>query len=939
MIYLNIVSIIYITICLLYYLYWEGVFFMKKASKLLLICIILTFITLLTGCKKGATMDTRKDINNNQETNKTTKQDDNLRNDISVSPTPTFDQLQVDSSDYNYTLHISNSNPVKISDNLYGLFFEDINFAVDGGIYAEMIKNRSFEYGKMATGGNKHGWNTLGDISFDIIDGSSDGTFLNQHNPNYARLTNSSGSLAGIGNMGFLDGLSITENAVYDFSAYFRSKDYSGPIVVRLQDRDGNIHGETSISGIKDQWWKYEAEITASSTIAQGLKLYVLIEDGCVDMDMISLFPRDTYKNRKNGLRKDIAQTLEALSPAFIRFPGGCVVEGKTLDSAYDWKSSIGNGLEFEINGEVTYGDVATRPLGVNIWGNLNAASNHPYYMSYGLGFYEYFLLCEDLGAEPIPIVNAGLSCQIQGVKSTGTPAQLHAIGTEEFNQYIQDALDLVEFCRGGADSKWGAVRISLGHEEPFTLNYIGIGNEQWGEVYFSRYEAFKEAFQKAAEENPEMYGGIELIVANGPVASDRYAWNKIRLHGSDYAGLVDEHYYMMPSWFLSNTHRYDSYDRNSTPVFLGEYAAKSNTAQAALAEAAFMTGLERNGDIVQLASYAPLFGNSTAVQWTPDLIWFNNNSVWGSVNYYVQKIFANNKSDYVLSTTLEGRKESSGSTISGKIGLGTWMTAATFDNIKVVDNDTGEILFSDDFETNTLDTYTQIGGKWTIDDGKLKQSQASHPVNSVTGDVIYIGNENWSNYTLTLSAIKFGGNEGFLIPFAVKDKDNFFHFNIGGWDNTVACLEQTIGGSKSGQIPETVTNFSVKNNTVYEIKIVVTDNNIKCFINDRQLVNYNIPQPEALYQVTGLDEKGDLIIKLVNVSDTAQNILIKSEDIKIEKGTASLSLLAAETLGDLNNENNPEKVTIKDSTIEVDEAFIYTAPKYSVSVLRIPVQ
>lgn len=273
--------------------------------------------------------------------------------------------------------------------------------------------------------------------------------------------------------------------------------------------------------------------------------------------------------------------------------------------------------------------------------------------MTYGLGFYEYFLLCKDLDCEPIPILNAGLSCQIQGTKKVGVPSEALPADSEEFYRYIQDALDLVEFCKGDETTKWGAIRIAMGHREPFPLTYLGIGNEQWGTVYFERYEKFLKAFDEAAIKTPELYKDIELIVANGPTSTDTYAWKKIKLYGREYAGLVDEHYYMPPSWFLSNTKRYDTYDRNSVPVFLGEYAAKSNNLEAALAEAAFMTGIERNGDIVKLASYAPLFGNSISYQWNPDLIWFKSGVLWKSVNYYVQQLFSTNAAKQIIPTTL----------------------------------------------------------------------------------------------------------------------------------------------------------------------------------------------------------------------------------------------------------------------------------------------
>ena len=536
-----------------------------------------------------------------------------------------------------------------ISPLLYGLFLEDINFSVDGGMYAQMIKNGSFEYGALATNSNKHAYTVSNKetISFEVVNGALDGSCLNENNPSYAMITNTSDAMEGIGNKGHVLGMAIQKDAVYHFSAFLRGLDgYTGPVTVCIDDLDGNILGEAKIPELTEEWTKYELSFTATETANKGLRFWIKLGQGKIAVDMISLFPEDTYKGRPNGIRKDVGEYLEALTPRFLRFPGGCATEGTTKENQYSWKDTIGNGMSFTINGEETIGDVSTRPTSLNIWHN---SSSMPYYMSYGLGFYEYFLLCEDLNCLPVPILNAGMTCPIQ----SGNGYTYVDENSEEFQVYIQDALDLAEFCRGGADTKWGAIRIAMGHEEPFPLKYIGIGNEQWQREYYSHFERFKEAFAKAAEENPEIYGDLELIVGNGPASTDRFAWDQIKVKGKDFAGLVDEHYYETPEWFLANTNRYDYYDRESVPVFLGEYAAKSNTMKAALAEAAYMTGLERNSDIVKMACYAPLFGNDKANQWEPDMMFLANDSLYGTVNYYVQKMFSNSQGIYVLDSEL----------------------------------------------------------------------------------------------------------------------------------------------------------------------------------------------------------------------------------------------------------------------------------------------
>lgn len=901
---------------------------MKKSKLAFVFFSSLLTTFLFTACNKEVATDIAPDTST-----PVVKEEE----DVTQAPTIPTEEA--------YLLSIDNNQQHEISDMLYGLFLEDINFTVDGGIYGEMIKNRSFEYGSMASAGYKHGWSVLGDLDFQVVDGSLNQTYLNSNNPSYARITNTTDVEASISNSGFLDGMAINNDLTYDFSVFLRNPSNLSEITLRLENEYGTIYGESllSITPNKNEWWKYETTITSNAGAAEDVHLSITMKKGSLDLDMVSLFP-ETYKDRDNGLRKDLGEQLEALTPKFLRFPGGCVVEGEGLHNAYSWKDSIGDGMSFNINGETTFGDVATRPIAENIWGNQNSATPHPYYMTYGIGFYEYFLLCEDLGASPIPIVNAGLSCLIQGTRSVGTPADAVEIGSEEFQQYVQDALDLVEFCRGDESTKWGAIRIAMGHAQPFELTYIGIGNEQWGSIYFNRYEAFKAAFNEAAKAKPDLYGDIKLIVANGPIASDQHAWNHIKQKGADYAGLVDEHYYMTPSWFLLNTKRYDSYDRSSTPVFLGEYAAKSNTAEAALAEAAFMTGIERNGDIVSLASYAPLFGNTTNSQWTPDLIWFNNEDVWGSPNYYVQKMFSNHVSDRILSSTLSGNNLSSKVQLRGKVGVGTWMTNASFDNILVTDTASGDILYQESFDKENLDKessegWEEIEGTWSLKDGTYLQSNAGNPRNNITGDVSYVGDSNWTNYTLTLTATKHSGSEGFLIPIAVKDKNNFFHWNIGGWNNTISCLEQTIGGSKSGQIAETVKDIKIENGVTYEIKIMVQDNTISCFLNEQRYITYVIPETEAVYQVAGIDEDQNLIIKLVNVTDQVQKVKLDLQNFPRISGNGTLSLLQAETLGDMNIEKETEKMKTIESSIQLNHEGIYEAPKYSVSIITLPMQ
>ena len=864
----------------------------------------------------------------------------------------------------NFTLDIDSSKKVHdISDMLFGVFIEDINFAADGGLYAEMVQNRSFEFTELAAGDEKHAWSDVGEVTAKVNKTDSTGC-LNKNNPNYMVLENQSEHPAGIANKGFLEGMAVKENAKYNFSVWAKGLDgYTGSLHVAVTN-GSTVLAQGEIDALTANWEKYELELTTNKTATSNVTLQVTIDKGKAALDMVSLFPQDTYKGRKNGMRKDLAEKLEALHPSFLRFPGGCVVEGTNLEGAYDWKSSIGVDKEGEpLAFHDVYGDVAARRQGQNIWTDEQATNDpYPSYMSYGLGFYEYFQLAEDIGAVGVPVINCGISCMIQVPAGGGTEMV-------DVQPYVQDALDLVEFCRGDSSTKWGAVRISMGHEEPFELKYIGIGNEQWGKDFYQHYEAFVDAFDKAKKEKPEMYGDIELMYSAGADDGDsgrdympayEEAANWLKKHPGktilDFAGAVDHHYYNEPDWFLNHTDYYDeeNYARDAAkmtetkfgggiPVFLGEYASFSNTWNSALSEAAYMTGLERNGDIVKMAAYAPLFGNITAVHWAPDLIWFNNHTSTNSVNYYVQKVFAENVGSSLLESQLTEAPLSQNE-LKGKVGLGTWNTSAEFDNVKIVNNNDGKTIAYDNFDTEdslNLNWQKISDGNWSVKSGKLVQSSTSTNTNAYgnTGSTVYFGSPNWKNYTYTVDAVKTGGQEGFLIPIAVSSgRDNYF-WNIGGWNNTVSCLQQVSDGTKSGQLSGTVKNVSLSTGATYKLKVVVTGDNIKCYINDTLYVDYTVGKTGNAdsYQVVSTDETGDIIIKMVNVTGYPKTFAIDIAGAETIGDTADLHLVAGNSLTDDNILGKEEVVTLKSSTVTgIKNQFNYTVPKYSVSVLRV---
>lgn len=514
----------------------------------------------------------------------------------------------------------------EVSPTMHGVFFEDINYGADGGLYAELVQNRSFEHRE-----SLYSWATVSREADGTVDVESTDP-LNSNNPHYLRMNvRSPGKGFGVANHGF-GGIVVKPGESYLFSLRGRSDAaFQGALLVAIEDETGQLLGQSRIEGLTARWQKYEGIIKSSSGATHARLTVLVTSPGRVDMDVVSLFPESTWKQRRNGLRADLVQLLADMKPAFMRFPGGCIVEGKDLANAYRWKDTIG--------------DIADRRQNWNRWQDALRPGHAPqYYQTYGLGFFEYFQLCEDIGAEPLPILNCGMSCQFQDKQ---------LVPLEQIDPFVQDALDLVEFANGPATSPWGARRAAMGHAAPFHLKYLGIGNEQWGEPYFERYPVFYKALKSK-------YPEIQLVTTSGPGVDDNWwnlAWGKFR--GGMPADIVDEHYYRPPNWFLENHQRYDRYDRQGPKVFAGEFAAhdgraKRNNLRAALAEAAFMTGLLRNADVVIMSSYAPLFTKADATQWTPDLIWFDNTRAYGSPSYHVQAMYGRNRPDIVLPLKIE---------------------------------------------------------------------------------------------------------------------------------------------------------------------------------------------------------------------------------------------------------------------------------------------
>jgi alpha-N-arabinofuranosidase len=516
-----------------------------------------------------------------------------------------------------------------ISPTMWGIFFEDINFGADGGLCADKIKNRSFEFPE-----GLMGWTELksvGSGSLQVLDTDP----ATPVNPHYLRLkANKAGY--GVASDGFR-GIGVQKDDDYVFSTMIRTAgDGKAALRIELVTKDGKVLAQAALPQADSKWSRPSVTLRPSATELKARLQIVADTAGTVDLDWVSLVPKKTWKDRPNGLRTDVVQWLADLKPGFLRFPGGCIVEGSTVALRYQWKKTIGKPED--------------RPLLINRWNQEFKHRPAPdYFQSFQLGFFEYFQLCEDIGAEPLPILNCGMACQFNSGE---------LVPLDKLDPYIQDALDLVEFANGPADSKWGKIRAEMGHAKPFGMKFHGVGNEQWGPQYIERYELFAKALKAR-------YPDIKLISSAGPSPDDerfQFLWPKLRQLKAD---IVDEHCYANPEWFFDSAARYDKYDRKGPKVFMGEYAAQSvktvspdnrNNWRCALSEAAFMTGMERNADVVVMSSYAPLLAQEDLWQWRPDLIWFDNLQSYGTPNYYVQQLFSCNRGDFVLPARVDGQ-------------------------------------------------------------------------------------------------------------------------------------------------------------------------------------------------------------------------------------------------------------------------------------------
>lgn len=760
---------------------------------------------------------------------------------------------------------------VRVSPLLYGHFFEEINRAGDGGLYAELVRNRSFEDAtqpeawSLVTGGA-----AAGRVELDRS------RPLNSNNVTALRLdiaTLPTGTRVGVANAGF-HGIAVEKGELYSLTLAARGDAvFRGDLRITLERTNGAVLAAETIRGIGPEWSRRSCALAADDTDPAARLVVSATSTGTVWLDMVSLFPSVTYKG--HGLRKDLMQMLAAMKPAFIRFPGGCYVEGDQMANAFRWKKTLG--------------DPAERPGHWNLWG---------YRSTDGLGFHEYLQMCEDLDAAPLFVINCGM-------------AHKDHVPMEQMQEYVQDALDAIEYANGGTDTPWGALRARRGgHPAPFNLKLLEIGNENGGPLYHERYALFHDAIKAK-------YPDVRLI-AN--------VWNGVPT--SRPVEIVDEHYYNTPGFFMGQARRYDTYDRTSPKVYVGEYACTKECGEgnlmAAIGEAAFMTGLERNGDHVVMASYAPLFCHPGWKRWNPNAIVFNAARAYGTPSFHVQALFGANRGDVNLPVEIVAPVIAQPAR-GGRIGVGTWRTQAEFKDIRVERE--GQALPVPALQTD-LAGWDIMGGTWNVVDGALQQSGDGEPAMAFTGD------RGWTDYTLSLKARKLGGAEGFLVQFHSQHNQEKSWWNIGGWGNASHGLEAPglhaphVGGR-------------IETGRWYDIRVELKGGQVRCYLDGTLVQEAARTAPPALFAVAGRDERAkELVLKVVNASgaELASTVELKGAGPRAADGRGWV--LTAASPDDENTFEEPAKVRPQPVRVTLSGATLAHAfPAYSVTVLRIPVK
>lgn len=728
-----------------------------------------------------------------------------------------------------------------ISPDLFGVFFEDLNYAADGGLYAELVQNRSFEYGPL----DHPDWHALTawePLERDGAAGSltiSTDRPLHPANPRFAVLNTTATGTAGLGaglrNEGF-DGMPVRAGESYDVSLFARlAAGAAERLVVRIESADGEqVHGEAELGPAEGSWQRYTAVITCTATDPDARLTLTATGTGTIHLDLVSLFPQATFKGRPNGLRADLAQAVADLKPKFVRFPGGCLAHGQGLANMYRWSETIG--------------PLHERRQQFNIW---------HYHQSMGLGYFEYFQFCEDIGAKPLPVVPAGVCCQ----NSAGT-GQL-GLPEEEMPAYIAEVLSLVEWANGPADSPWGSLRAAAGHPEPFGLQYLGVGNED------TITDTFRDRFSRIHDALREHHPEITVVGTLGP-ATFGEDWDKGWAFARERnVPVVDEHAYKSPRWMLENTHRFDAMDREGPHLYIGEYGSWCNNGRGAVAEAAYMIAMERNGDVVRLASYAPLLAKRGHTQWLPDLIYFDNTHVWPTLNYHVQRMHAVNSGDTALPVTVTGAPEA----------------------LPPVEVSEGHsVRLGSGVETRT--EFTDLcAGPWGgalvpvagLGEGWGDSSDAGLPLREAADG---------PSYAFSVRARKTDGVEGFVLDFTGVTPEHRYRWTLGGWENQSTWLQRVDDGvpdDLSERLPQ-----GVETGRRYELRVEVDGLRVRCYRDGALLHDIEDvrPHPEV-FAVSAVRDSaaGDVIVKIANSTPEPAQVRLRLSGADNDTGLACTTL------------------------------------------------
>lgn len=807
----------------------------------------------------------------------------------------------------------------EVKKSMYGIFFEEISHSGDGGLYAELIQNRGFEEHVLPSGttlrdgkvyfpespnyidGTNKNFNFAWDINalkftgwtlsktkctaqMDVVNTNP----LHSNTPHSLQIDISdmqSGGRVMLKNSGYW-GIAVKKDEKYNLRFYLRSSANVGNITAKIVN-GSTIYAQQNFA-IKNtgNWEEYTAVLTSNVSGSCNFQIE-LNTDGTVWIDYVSLFPANTFKGRENGLRSDIAQTLADLKPAFIRWPGGCIVEGISMENRIKWKETIG--------------DPMTRRGEYNLWG---------YRSTMGFGYHEFLQYCEDIDADAMFVANVGLSCRLRNGDF---------VSDSELPALIQEIRDAIDYATAGAGNEWGAKRIAAGHPEPFPLKYVELGNENWGPRYIKNYNLF---FNTLKPEYPE----ITFISTLGVDADNK------EMEGGD---MVDPHYYRNVDWFYDNSGLFDAIKRDRFTAYVGEYACNQGVGagnmSAALSEAAFMTGMERNSDLVTMTSYAPLIENSNKRSWATNMIWLNDEKVVGRTSYYVQQMYGTNRPDYNLPTQLVTSEMKPA--FQGRVGLGTWQTAAEFKDFKVTKTDKSSIFYEADFVKKQSE-WTPFAGVWSVDGGAYKQTDLGNRRTS------FLTQWSFNDCVIDVKARKISGKEGFLVIFGGETEgfDNYYQLTVAGWGNTKTALEKVVNGTGQALGESTSTPHSVEVGKWYDIKIVLTGGSkIECFVDGEYIIGANMNLTNRIQTIAGYDETtGETIIKIVNGESSAQNLNFTLNSSNVE-AKGKVITLSATNLTDENSFAAPTAIVpVETEYTGFSNKFSYSVKPYSFTILRI---